>query len=947
MSLNKQVQIYSLETNAFYTDAENAIDHKLSLLRHRKSVLKNQISVVNDYNNGILTKDKALKRIFDLGEGLQRALASTAGIQAHTEYEKIECILSGTKRKQKKKEIIDILGLDDSDVADKLNYEISETSKQIAENEDRLKQLMKHTEEIRSLRDTYLNGKNVISVFESELTRTLKMNIDELSDNLIIIRVFYFDVAESLVVNGFLCNNERYVYLTSSAGQIRTKKMVFIKESLWLKHKNTIMCGLSLEKINSKGGINRNKYLAYTALCNSATDRWDGFDMTKAIVVEDLETVVTGEVDFFNDKTYEITRQVMDIPIAHTDGCGMMLPSVSQKSRMFRAPWVKGLLVPFDFLGFINELGGNPTVKDIYGREYNIIRDDIRVIFTKSQFKMWKYYNSWKEYIECYEKHGCNAGYCNEEPDQILNAKINYQMLQTLTDISDEELAELAKQTNYKIKNITSNIDTVKEVFGASEISDKSTYLQQAINLYLEILGDVYTKEKIKLIKASIIKNARAGKLNLDAKYTFIIPDLFAFCEFLFLGEKNPNGLLENGEVFCSLYKKSKELDCLRSPHLYKEHAIRNNAYAKEKAKWFITKGLYVSCKDLISKLIMNDWDGDNSLVCSDKLLIEIAKRNMQGVVPLYYEMASASADAIDNKKLFEGLTLAFVSGNIGEISNDITKIENSANVDWDMVKILCAENNYVIDYAKTLYKPQRPKEVDAKIRKLTNSKVPYFFKFAKDKADHQIESINASTVNRLHDVVKSGRLNFRFKDCNFDYRMLMKDKDVDVIRHGKICEVYELFKNTTYNSSSSTEKAIEKRIANFRSKRELFVKHFYDPDLIADVLVKYLYKDGTDSKYKDVLWYCFGEELVKNLTYNLERRYFRCEKCGKKFYAEHWNQRYCKVCSTYKPKGMKTIACCDCGDTFQVDARNMTKVRCDECSKTHKKRKRSNNITA
>ena len=75
----------------------------------------------------------------------------------------------------------------------------------------------------------------------------------------------------------------------------------------------------------------------------------------------------------------------------------------------------------------------------------------------------------------------------------------------------------------------------------------------------------------------------------------------------MILDDKNPNGLLENGQVYCSLYEKIDKLDCVRSPHLYKEHCIRNNVVDDLKKEWFITKGLYTSCHDLISKVMQFD----------------------------------------------------------------------------------------------------------------------------------------------------------------------------------------------------------------------------------------------------------------------------------------------------------------------------------------------------
>ena len=230
------------------------------------------------------------------------------------------------------------------------------------------------------------------------------------------------------------------------------------------------MCGLTIEKINELGGININKFLSYLALCNSATEEWMEFDIDKAIVVDDLATMVYGLVDFIDNKDYNITRKQMDVPIEHTDGCGMILPGLFKKNAMVRPPWMKGLLSPFAFDRFIIEANKNDEnkyygiVKDIYGKEWDILKDNIQVIFTKSQFKMYKYYPNefdkdgniikygWDIYKENYKMHQCQVGMCNIEDDVFNNAKINYQMLQTLTDISDEELEMLCHKTNTNIK---------------------------------------------------------------------------------------------------------------------------------------------------------------------------------------------------------------------------------------------------------------------------------------------------------------------------------------------------------------------------------------------------------------------------------------------------------------------------------------------------------------
>ena len=239
----------------------------------------------------------------------------------------------------------------------------------------------------RELNVADLTPKNVISLFESSLTRALGINTNELTTDLFILNVYFFQVFENLVKDGFLYNNERYVFLTASAGQIRTKKAVFIRETVYERIQPRIMCGLTIRDINDAGGINTNKFLAYLALTNSATDVWKDFDIDKSIVVDDFETNVRGLVDYIDSGTYDITRREMDVPINHVDGCGMIN---SGPTRMARLAWVKGLMVHFPFRDFIKEKcpDGECVVYDIYGMQHKIIEEDIQYIFTKSQFKL-------------------------------------------------------------------------------------------------------------------------------------------------------------------------------------------------------------------------------------------------------------------------------------------------------------------------------------------------------------------------------------------------------------------------------------------------------------------------------------------------------------------------------------------------------------------------------
>jgi len=627
----------------------------------------------------------------------------------------------------------------------------------------------------------------------------------------------------------------------------------------------------------------------------------------------------------------------------------MMLPCMG-KNRMVRLPWVKGLLGSFDYVKFIEENNCSPIIKDIYGKEHNVIDENIQIIFTKSQFKMWKYYDSWEQYKEYYKQYGCSAGYTNIEEDKIKDATINYQMLQTLTDITDEEMDKIADRSNSKLNNICSSINDMKRAFGITPYNDNMTYLQQAINLYPDLMNDEYVKITLREIKNSMVKRFKSGSLSVYGKYTFLLPDLYAACQYWFMGIENPEGLLKDGEVFCWLFRKNEKLDCLRSPHLYKEHAIRKNVACnknKERQeqirKWFTTDAIYTSCHDLISKILQFDVDGDKSLVVADESIISIAERNMADIVPLYYNMKKASPVQLNNQTIYDGLNAAFVGGNIGIYSNNISKIWNSevfvngTNKEKqdaiNLVKLLCMENNFVIDYAKTLYKPERPKHIHEEITAFTKGNVPHFFIYAKDKKESQVENLNESFVNKLDRKIINPRINSRSIGLKpIDYKLMVSNPNVEcnVVfkKNGKIneeksdpmivkyfelnnkyhfkvnMECSDIQKDGQLNNSQLKEVLFFKRVGN-EIKHELSQFGYTDSE-IADILVKLLYH-VKPSSHKSVLWFSYGNYIVENLKKHLKL-------------------------------ATKVIQCVDCGEWFEVNTKDAESCRCKECVKEHKR---------
>lgn len=899
--LDTQINMYSVDTGHFYSNHEKYLHDMNCKYRRERNYINNKLPELE--NNlkelGYSSDDIKLFKA-DKAEKVKKDILEEH-IDTIQEYINWNNLIRHKRKKanESKEKLLNLL------------------SNKVNQNE-----LTDGKDHIRCIREHDLHDNNVISVFESSLTRTIGIEKDELTDALLVVQVYYFDVFKDISFYGFIYKDEKYKYFTSSAGQIRKKKAVFIKESIWDKIEKSIMCGLTIDKINSKGGNNVNKHLAYMALANSATDEWKDFDIDRCIVIDDFETNVPGTFDFIDETDYSITRKNDVVPIPHTDGAGMMLPSVMTKNTMFRAPWIKGLLGVFDFRKFIEVNDYSPVITDIYGKKHNVIDEDIQIIFSKSQFKMEKFYDSWDEYKNNFKKYHCQAGRCNTEEDRIKNAKINYQMLQTLTNITDDEIDLLVSKSVEKITNICNSEDTIKDILGITPYNENMTSFQKAVKIYPALLNDTYAKDVLREVKNSLLKKYRSGKLEINGKYTFLLPDYYAACEYWFGHIKSPTGLLADKEVFCWLYKHHEKLDCLRSPHLYKEHAIRfnvaNKAYEDRVDKireWFTTDAVYTSTYDLISKILQFDVDGDRSLVVADPDFVRIAERNMNGVVPLYYNMKKADPTELNNKTIYAGLNAAFTHGNIGIYSNNISKIWNSDVFVYgtneekqqatDCVKLLCMENNFCIDSAKTLYMPERPDWFKPIVSDFTHKKLPSFFIYAKDKKKSQVEKRNDSFVNRLFDKIPNKPINTRgLKLEKLDYRKLMHN--VNIVCSNEVSSLYEKISREYSFQVNMKDEYIDNLRYLACEIRNQFNDLGYSDETISDMLVERIYK--TNSRRKQLLWFCYGKQIVDAIEKNIEI------------------------------KRTKYIPCVDCGEWVEVDI-DSKKIRCSECEKLERQR--------
>ena len=189
-------------------------------------------------------------------------------------------------------------------------------------------------------------------------------------------------------------------------------------------------------------------------------------------------------------------------------------------------------------------------------------------------------------------------------------------------------------------------------------------------------------------------------------------------------------------------------------------------------------------------------------------------------------------------------------------------------------------ENNFTIDFAKTLYKPERPNHINKKIKQYTNKKVPHFFIYAKDKGKNEVAKINKSVINRLHNIIPNPIINFKAVGLNnFNYKMLMGEKHIDISTDSALeiiqkyteLDLYKRFIPIEKDDSDSDDS-----IYLYKDIRNQMLKVNYNVNYVVDVLVEYLY-GHKHSRFKTTLWSSFGDVIV-NLKFNIVMDQTYCE---------------------------------------------------------------------
>ena len=415
---------------------------------------------------------------------------------------------------------------------------------------------------------------------------------------------------KKLVKEGVYVNGKRFIRFLGAAGQLRRNTVLFIDEDYLDKVRNVLECGF-----DKNTPVNFGKFNAYYSLVSGSSHP---VRTPRYLVVPDLEITQKREVNFVEDDNETVNRKTLPITLNIFDGAGMVSTDFAKLwsedlgldydacSFIFRAPWMKGLLTSFPFRIFAKE-NNITAITDIYGKQHEV--EDVDVILTKSQFKLWEGYSSTSEHLnKCLENNlTWNITRVNpkREKDSFFSS---YMYLQVLKDSADIE--KLCKPTLDYFNEI-SLLDAEKTLLylmGTSVDEEGVEFLKienpivKALCLNRDCIQDPHIRRSIIKSLNRKIHDSYSGKLLMSpANYQFAIPDLVSLSQHS-LGLK-VTGLLREKEVY-SEYWNNKDVKTIiggRSPLTYRSELVKlNTVKGKNFYKWF---------GHIYSGIILNSFD--------------------------------------------------------------------------------------------------------------------------------------------------------------------------------------------------------------------------------------------------------------------------------------------------------------------------------------------------
>lgn len=624
------------------------------------------------------------------------------------------------------------------------------------------------------------------------------------------------DVAhyKKIIRDGLYINNFKYVRLMCSAGQARVNTVILIREDYESELKKRLRCGAKSVKIT------KNKYNAYFALSSSSTYL---IPKPNVLLIDDCEIEMEKKVDWISkippeekkklSNNERVSVETKNLTFNLFDGCGAVSVEFAKRvadeleldyipsAFCIRCAYVKGMVFVVDFKQYAKELG-IVFKNDLYGVPQKI--EEMDMILTKSQFKLYNAYDSIQQYDELCSENGILWGVTKVTPKQDnMYFRSNYQFCQAIDLTSDNDVAELCQPTVDWLKGIADENVYYSLLYLLGNLLDKddvdfndilnltSDNVSKALLLNNEMIHDEYIKNTIIFSINKKIRESYLGKLILNGNFSVMIPDMYAFMQHAFGQEVT--GALKEFEHYSNFWNKKGKTDvvAMRSPLTWRSEVNKltliNNDLTE---KWFkyLTSGIVYNvwgCDCIIHA--DSDFDGDIVATTDNPVFLRCRYDNL----PITYNKSTVDKEYIKEDELYTADIQSFNS-TIGQITNISTSLyevlaayendEESKEKDeiLERLKLIRKSQGDSIDKAKGIKIEPMPKHWTRRIRNIPDGetkeyvdfcnsivadKKPYFFRYLYDSTN--AEYLNYVSRENAYTIRVFGKTVDQLLSCN------------------------------------------------------------------------------------------------------------------------------------------------------------------------------------
>lgn len=609
----------------------------------------------------------------------------------------------------------------------------------------------------------------------------INTNIDKMLFIPEYISVVIDDVAhyKKIIKNGLYINNQKYVRLMCSAGQARVNTVILVREDYEEELKKRLRCGAKSVKIT------KNKYNAYFALSSSSTYL---IPKPNVLLINDCEIEMEKRVDWISkipptekhkfSNNERVDERTISLMFNLFDGCGAVSVEFAKRvadaleldyipsAFCIRCAYVKGMVFVVDFKQYARELG-IIFQKDLYGVEQKI--EDMDMILTKSQFKLYNAYDSIEDYHRLCEENGILWGVTKVTPKKDdTYFRSNYQFCQAIDLRKDSDVAELCQPTidwlsgicggdvNHTLLFLLGRMLENPDIDYNDILNLTSDNVAKALILNPNMINEEYIKNTIIMSVNKKIRESYLGKLILDGNFSVMIPDMYAFMQHAFGQEVT--GALKEFEHYSHFWNQrgKTEVVAMRSPLTWRSEVnklnLKNNDLTE---KWFkyLTSGIVYNvwgCDCIIHA--DSDFDGDIVATTDNPVFLRCRYDNL----PITYTKSTVNKEFIKEEELYLADIQSFNSeiGSITNISTSfyelLSKYEDNPESEeakeiLERLKLIRKSQGDSIDKAKGIKIEPMPKHWTKTVKKkpddtndtmfdfinsIVADRKPYFFRY-------------------------------------------------------------------------------------------------------------------------------------------------------------------------------------------------------------------------